>query len=817
MRLTQWLQEFRTDVRFAVRQLRRAPAFAGVAVFTLALGIGANTAIFALADATLIRPLPYPDPDRLFVLWERTPTFDRGQVSAPNARDWTERTRTFESMASIFFNPRNMTARDGTVEQIPAQVVGVRFFDLLGITPVAGRLFQASDVTPAPRLVVLSETFWRMRYGGDPSIIGRVIRIDDAPHTVVGVVPARFQLFGEASLWTLAPDLPGPDDRNLRMLQVVGRTRRGVSRDAAVADMNIVADTLAREFPAANQGRGITVEPLRDVVIGKETRVTSIVLFGVVGFVLLMCCANVANLLLARITGRARELAVRSALGARRSRIVAQILTESLVLASLGGLFGLAVGALILHVGPSMIPVGLLPFGVPLTFDTRVAAFCAASSFAVGLVFGLIPAWQATGTSFTQAMHSESRGTTRTGGHLRTVVVTAEIAAAVLVLCGAGLLLRTLLALDDVNAGAGTDTVLTMRVSPPHITPGARYPTEEALRRFYEAVEREVQAVPGVQSAGWVTSLPLDGTPMSMNFEIVGDTVSDAESRRPVARYQIISPSYFDTMRVPIVEGRGFSATDVGNGPPVAIVDEAFVRRYFRGHNPIGARLALRPLVVTPSRPIVREIVGVARQTRDLPDQPDDSVHVYVPQSQNAWLFAALAVRPVSGSATRLATNVRAAIARVDPQLPVTNVRTLDQVAWQSTERYRFRAVLVGAFAALALLLAMVGVFGVLAYTVQQRMREFGVRIALGAGTQDVMRIVVGSAARTTLAGAAVGLVGAGILSRSVSALLFNVPPIDPLAFGAAVLVLMTTAGLATVVPAIRAARVDPVAAFRND
>jgi putative ABC transport system permease protein len=817
MRLKQWLEEFSTDVRFSIRQLRRARAFTFVAALTLALGIGANTAFFALADATLIRPLPFRDPDRLVFLWERTAAFTRGAVSPPAYRDWNERNRTFDSMASVFINGRNMTGPDGNVELVPAWMVGVRFFDLLGVTAIAGRTFQASDVDPAPRLVVLSETFWRTRYGSDLSIVGRVIQLDNIPHTVIGIVPARFQLIADASLWTLAATLPGPDDRNLRMLQVIGRIKNGVTHEAAASDMGVLADALAREFPASNKGRGVTLEPLRDGLIGPEVRTTSIVLFGVVGFVLLMCCANVANLLLARTTGRARELAVRSALGAGRPRIVAQILTESLVLASLGGVLGLGLGALILRLAPSAISAGLLPNVLTLTLDTRVAAFCAASAFLVGVLFGLIPAWQATGTSLTHVMGSEGRGTTRGGGRLRSMVVAAEVAAAVLLLCGAGLLLRTLLALQGVEAGFGTDNVLTMRLSPPHITQGARYPTQDALRRFYEAVEREVREVPGVGNVGWVTSLPLDGSALTMSFEIVGETSGDSEGSRQIAAYQIVNPAYFDTVDIPPVQGRRFTAADVTGGVPVSIVDEAFARRYFPGRSPIGSRIAIRPIAVTPTSPVVREIVGVVRQVKTRPNETEDSVHVYVPQSQNAWLTAALTVRPSSGPAARLATQVRAAIARVDPQLPVTQIRTLDDVLWQSTVRYRFRAVLVGSFAALALLLAMVGVFGVLANTVQQRMREFGVRIALGAGMRDVIRIVAGSAARTTLAGVAVGLVGAVLLSRSLATLLFNVPPLDPLTFGAAVLVLIATAGLATIVPAFRAARVDPVVTFKND
>jgi putative ABC transport system permease protein len=816
MRLTQWLQEFGADVRFAIRQLRRAPAFTFVAAITLALGIGVNSAIFALADATLIRPLPFSDPDRLVMVWERMAAFSRGAASPLNFRDWNERNRTFESMASVITSGRRMTGSDGNVETVPGQLVSVRFFDVLGITPLAGRTFQPADAIPAPNVVVIGESFWRTRYGGDPSIVGRAIQLDDQPFTVIGVVPARFQFNSEANLWTLTSSFPGLDGRGLHFLSVIGRLKPGVTREAASSDMNAIADALAVEYPATNRGRGINLEPLREWLIGPEVRTTALVLFGVVGFVLLMCCANVANLLLARTTGRARELAVRSALGAGRRRILAQIMTESLVLATLGGLLGLGAGAAILSVAPSMIPAGLLPRSLTLSFDGRVVAFCAASTLLVGFLFGLIPAWQATGTSLTHVMGSSSRGGTR-GGRLRSLVVATEVAAAVLLLCGAGLLLRTLLALQDVDAGFGTANVLTMRVSLPHGIPGARYPTQDALRRFFDDVERDVRTIPGVRNVGWVSSLPLDGTTVGgMSFEIVGGPPVDA-GNRPLADYQVVSPTYFDTVEIPLVLGRAFSATDETGGAQVCIVDETFVRRHFKDQNPIGSRIAIRPITPLPAGPVAREIVGVVRDVKSRPNETDGTGRVYVPQTQNAWMMAAIAVRPVDGPAARLSTAVRAAIARVDPQLPVTRIRTLEDVAWEATSRFRFRAVLVGGFATLALLLAMVGVFGVLAYTVQQRTREFGVRIALGARMRDVMRIVLGSAAKTTVAGAAVGLAGAGLLSRSLATLLFDVPPLDPIAFGAALLVLLVTAVFATLIPALRAARVDPIVAVRND
>jgi putative ABC transport system permease protein len=540
-------------------------------------------------------------------------------------------------------------------------------------------------------------------------------------------------------------------------------------------------------------------------------------LLAVVGFVLLMCCANVANLLLARTNGRARELAVRAALGAGRRRITTQILTESLVLAALGGALGLGIGFAILTAAPSLIPAGLLPSAVRLSFDARVAAFCAAAASLVGLLFGLAPAWHASGMSLIQAIRSDSRSTTKGSGRLRGILVAGEIAAAVLLLCGAGLLLRTLMAIENVDAGYRADNVLTMRANLEYGLPTSRFPNEDALRRFFQAVEDEVQSIPGVQSVAWTSVLPLNGSAFGgVGFEIVGDEAPPA-TNRPMVDYQIVSPSYLRTLDIPIVAGRGFDDRDTRDGVPVCLVSEAFVRRYLRGRNPIGMRIAVRPMRLSPEPPIVREIVGVVRQVRSLPTEADDTNQLYVPVAQNAFSYASLVVRPQSGRAETLAPAVKAAAARVDRTVPLTDVRTMDQVAWDATARPRFRAVMVMTFAALALMLAMVGVFGVLSYGVQQRIREFGVRIALGASAGTILKMVLASAARVVGTGALIGLVLAAILAQTIAAFLFGVKPLDPLTFAGVVIVLGATAAIASLIPAYRAARVDPVVAFRSE
>jgi putative ABC transport system permease protein len=595
--------------------------------------------------------------------------------------------------------------------------------------------------------------------------------------------------------------------------RAIGRLKPGVTLDAARSDMTGVADGLAREFPQTNKGRGIVVEPLHDALIGSELRLTSLLFLGVVGFVLLICCANVANLLLARATVRARELAIRSALGARRARVVRQLVTESLVLSTVGGLAGLAVGVAILNLAPAVVPQGLLPGPVTLAFDWRVAAFCASTAVLVGLLFGLAPAWQATELSSAHVIGSGTRSVTGRGGRLRSLLVIAEVATAVLLLVGAGLLLRTLLAVENVDRGYRAEGVLTMLVDPL----GSSYPTPESLMQFYEEVEREIMAVPAVRRVAWASTLPL-GTSYAGRtlFEIMGDPPPD-ESRRPAADYQIVSPGYFETIDVPVVTGRAFTDRDTPDAVAVCIVNEAFVRGYLGDRSPVGMRIALRPAGAPQSKPVVREIVGVARQVKGRPDEREEFVQVYVPMAQDLMDDTFLLVRPASARVRGLAPSVRAAIARVDREqlVSVQHVMTLDDIAAEATSRHRFRALLVMMFAGLALVLALVGVFGMLAYSVQQQMRDLGVRRALGATSGDVLRLVAGSAVRVIAAGGVAGLVLSAILSRLLATMLFGVEPVDPMTFACVTILLVLTAAASVAGPARRATRVDPAVALR--
>jgi putative ABC transport system permease protein len=550
------------------------------------------------------------------------------------------------------------------------------------------------------------------------------------------------------------------------------------------------------------------VDPLRERLASPELRLTSLLLFGVVAFVLLMCCANVANLLLARTSARARELAVRSALGAGRPRIVRQLLTESLVLAALGGMLGIAVGAAILNAAPSVVPAGLLPQSVPLAFDQRVLMFSVATAFLVAILYGLAPAWQATSTTLANIMSLDSRTATGGNSRLRRGLAITEVAAAVLLLCGAGLLLRTLLTLQDVEPGHRAGNVLTAAIG----TGFNRTP--DALRQFYASIESAARSAPGVRDVAWGSALPFDGLFWMQAFEIDGGPPRPPTDR-DLTGYQIVSPGYFHVLGFSVLEGRAFAESDSANAPQVCIVDDAFVRRYLKGRSPIGTRVSVNAMV-QPAQAVLREIVGVVKHVKERPDEPEAQPHLYVPMAQNTWSFATLVVQPAGGSAEAIAPAVRAAIARVEPDRSL-RFRTLATIETQATSRPRFRAVLVGAFALLALTLALVGVFGVLAYSVQQRTREFGVRIALGASAASVLRLVMSSAGIVIGIGIAIGLVAAAVLSRTISTFLFGVQPIDPITFVLVPVVLMATAAIAVAAPAWRASRVDPVVAFRAE
>jgi putative ABC transport system permease protein len=821
MRITQWLDDLRDDVILAIRRLKQSPGFTAVAVLTLALGIGANSAIFALADATLLRPLDFPDADRLVMIHERTPTTDRGVVAPFEADEWIRRNTTFEGMAGMFVGRRAMTGADGIGEQIVTATVSSRFFDVFRLAPLAGRTFLPADDRVDGDAVILSEHLWKGRFAGDPALVGRQVTIDGNPFTVIGIMPEEFQVQTRCDAWTImTTSFMRSPVGVAHFLRVVGRLAPGVMLTRARADMTAVADAIAKERPDLNKDRGVVLEPLHDGLIGSDLQLMARVLLGVVAFVLLTCCANVANLVLARTSTRARELAVRSALGAGGRRIARLLFTENIVLATLAALLGTALGWAILRATPSLIPAGVLPVDVRLAFDMRVVAFCALAAIALAVAFSALPAWQATRLPPLQALAAGGRTSTTSGSRFRGLLAMSQTAAAVVLLCGAGLLVRSLITLVRVDSGSRAREVLTMTVGLPLVRtnapPGTPYSSRQSRLQYYEAIEREVRSVAGVRGAALGSVLPFDGWWMGMAFQLEG-APPRPEGQRDQSRYQHVGPSYFSTLGIPVVAGREFTRADTAASTPVCIVNEALVRHYLNGRSPLGVRIVVRAINSEGGPLPVREIVGVVSNVKERPDEVNAQAQIYVPVAQDTPSQLSLAVEPASGSAAALAPAIRAAIARVDRERPVRDVRTLAGIRREATTPARFRTLLIGAFALLALTLAVIGVFGVLTYSVQQRVREFGVRIALGATARDVLAIVFGSTARIVGVGVLVGLLAASALGRSMSTFLFGVQPVDPLTFAGAATLLTLTALLAATIPAVRAARVDPVISLRDE
>jgi putative ABC transport system permease protein len=802
------------DIRYAGRVLFRAPGFTAAAVMVLALGIGANSAIFSVIDAAQLRPLPFLQPGELVVLWEKPP--GKGlrrvnRVSTLNFLDWHDQNRVFTGLAAVSGASVTLTARDGA-ELIAGQAVTREFFSVLGVRPIAGRTFNEEDERTKANVVVLSENLWRSHFATDLTLIGRTIPLDGLPYTVIGIVPARFQVFYAANLWKLYVAKRSPEQRAMHYLQVVERLRPGVSLEQAGAAMAGIADGIARISPATNKDWGVHVETLREALVGSELRTTALVLGGAVVFVLLMACANVANLMLARGASRIREMAVRVALGANRGRLARQLLAESLLLAAMGGACGLALSWALVRVAERVIPAETIPVGIAISLNARVAAFTAAVTLVTGVLFGMAPVWQLTRELPGERLRTAGRGVS--GGHSRVLggLVIAEIAIAVLVVTGAGLFLRTLDRLAAVDPGYHAEHVLTARL----VLPLARYGTPERALTFYREAQRELESLPGVRSAAFGGSLPLTGWDIGQGFRVKGDA-KIGESRQAAAHYQIVGARYFETLGIPLLFGRAFDDRDGGGGRQVAIVNQEFVRKYLQGREPVGAHLSIQAMDMKGPTPVDREIVGVVGQVKvDGLGEKENAVEVYVPITQNPWFSASVALR-TTGDPLTMAGALRAAVARVDKELALTGVRSMDEIAGESAARPRFRARLLGGFALLALVLGAVGIFGVLAFSVSQRRREFGIRMAVGAQAGDVLSLVIMRGLKLAAAGIALGLAGATLVSQSASGLLFGVEPLDPAAYGVAAAVLAAVALAAAVVPAWRAARVDPAVTLREE
>ena len=788
------------DLVYAVRVFRKAPGFTVTATLALAVGIGASCAIFSLLDATMLRPLPFRDAHQLVGIWERPPQFPKNSVAPLNYLDWRDQSKSFQSMAGLAWGNRTISGTSGVPERLAAQWATPSFFELLGVSASAGRTFAASE--ERERLVVISEGLWRRRFGGERSAIGAPITLDGVQFTVIGVMPASFRLIGEIDVWTpLALDAKQAS-RKFHFLRVLGRLKPGVSIDQVRAEMAVIGDQIARASPETNKGWGIGVFPLQEDLTGSDLRTTSLTLFGAVGLLLLLACANVANLVLARGSLRAREMAVRASLGATRGRLLRQLLTESLLLAAAGGALGLWLAGLLLNAAPRLLPAGTIPPAIMLELDARVVAFAIAISLLTGVLFGLAPSWRASNARFNSSLRAGGR-TVTDGGRTRRLLASAEIALALAMVAGAGLLARTLLHLEHVDRGYESGNVLTM-----HFTlPQSRYATPEKVRRFYQAAEQEIAGVAGVRSAAFAIDFPLEGWSMGEPFEVVGQPLAAAD--RPSAHFQPVSARYFETLGIRIVHGRAFTERDVADSAPVCIVNEAVARRFFGSRDPIGKRLKL-------SDPKPLEIVGVSRQVKVEGPAETNTLELYLPLTLTDQRVGGLAIR-TDGDPLALVKAAQAAMARVDKDLALSSIRTLDEIAAASVVRPRFRAALAGAFAAAALALAGLGVYGVLAYAVSRRLREFGIRMALGATSGNVLGLVLKDGMRIAAGGIAAGLAVAAVLTRWLGTLLFGVRPLDPLTFGMVPIVLALVALMACTIPARRAVGVDPAVALHEE
>lgn len=809
---------FLHDVRHAIRRLLKTPLFTLTAMIVLALGVGFATAIFSLVDAALLRPLPFHEAHQLVMASERSPRAETSRVSMANFVDWRERSRTFEAMAAAAPAPvltPLASTQGGAPDTVALQNVTIGFFEVLRVRPIAGRTFDARDEATTPGsdpLVVISERLWRTKFAADETLVGRGIRLGSLGrlNTVVGVVP-DVELFGKADAWQFTRSAPGAQ-RGTRSLQVIARLKPETTIDQAQADLSAVAVHLAQAEPATNKGWSVALEPLQQAIVGPELRATSQVLGGVVLFVLLLSCANIANLLLSRGVGRAREIAVRASLGGSRMRIARQVLTESALLGLLGGLAGLGLAWALLRATPTLVPPQTIPPSIILGVDWRVATFAVVVSLLTALLFGLAPAWQAMRVPLVQAMASGGRGSSDHSARVRQTLAVLEIAVALLLTTGAGLLVRTLVWLQNVDPGYRAEHVLTMTMRVPARMVGQAKPGELAM--YYENMEREISRVPGVDMVAIAGDVPLAGLTITRPFEMVGGQAPDVASR-PLAHYQMVTPRYFELLGIAVLKGRGFTDRDMLTAPPVCIVNEAFVRRYVSDGNPVGARVTVDSMDVQP-KPVTREIVGVVRQVKARPDESSENVEIYVPLAQNAWAIHTVAIR-AAGEPMRLVPSIQAAVARVDPLQIVTRPRTMEAVASDSTARPRFRAQLVSAFALVAVALSAVGIFSVLMFIVQERMREFTVRLAVGATPRALIGLVLRDGLKLAAIGLTIGLVASLLLARSLGTLLYGVAPIDPATFVVTPIVLTIVALVASIAPAMRTMRVDPAAVLRDN
>jgi putative ABC transport system permease protein len=794
------------DLRYASRSWLKTPGFAAVALLTMALGIGANTAIFSVVNALLVKPLPYSDPDRIMTLWQdlRARGGPADEWLTPgNYADWQRETQLFEQVAALTGMRPTLTG-EGEPEPIPGEQVSYAYFSLLGVSPAAGRLFtQADDVPGAPRVVIVSHGLWVRRYGGDTSAIGRAIALNGEPHVVVGVLPDGFRptLVAAAELWRpLRLNTVNPA-RGQVVLHGLARLNRTLSLEQARSASAILAKQLEAAHPEANDRVGINLIPLQDRVVS-GIRTGLLALLGAVGFVLLIGCANLANLILARGSARAREIAIRFALGAARARVIRQLLTESLLLAAAGGFAGVLFAVWAVDVLVAMAPSNT-PRVNEIRLDVSVLAFATVLSALTGILFGLVPALQLSKGDVTSPLKDGARGSGGSGRRVRRALIVAEVALALVLLTGGGLLMQTFVRLQSADLGFNADHVLTGFVNPPRTT----YKTMEQHRAFYDQVLERASVLPGVEKAALASVLPLSGD-SDTDFTIEGRAPARVPSEAPVTWYRLVSAGYFDTLGMHIKRGHGFV---VGEATPSVVVNESFARRYFPGADPIGHRLRFG----NDDKPWFT-VVGVAADAKVRGAREAARVETFVPYWQMTEPGMNVLLK-TSTSPASLSRPLKQAVYSIDGNVPVSGIRPLAELVHESVEQPRFLAMVASTFAGLGLLLAAVGIYGLMSYHVAERRTEIGVRMALGATRRELFGLVLGDGLAVAGLGVVIGIAGALAAMRALSTLLFDVGPQDPLTLAATATVLLVVAALATFVPARRAAQVDPIIALRSE
>ena len=806
------------DVRYAVRMLLKNPGFTFVAVIAVALGIGANSAMFSVINAVLLRPLPYHEPDRLVTIWEESPQRDMYEmpVSFANFRDWVDQNHVFEHISAYTFTNLNLT---GAGE--PARLLAVRssanLFSLVGAAPMLGRPFlPEEDKEGANRVVMLGQGLWQRRFGSDSGIVGQSLTLNNQSYTVVGVMPASFQFpVGFGYLGKVLNDpvelyvpLAATGKETVRgnySFFSIGRLRPGVTIDQARAEMTTIEGSLEQQYPGGNTGIGISLIPTHEQTV-KEIRPALLVLLSAVAFLLLIACANIANLLLARAASREKEIAIRTALGASRLRVLRLLLTESVILSLAGGCLGLLLALwgtdALMALAPDNIP-RLNEVGV----DARVFGFTLAVSVITGIVFGLIPAIHASKPDLNEALKEGSRGSTGSaaGKRIRSGLVAVEVALSLVLLIGAGLMIKSFLRLQQMNLGFNPDNVLAVDLS----LSRSRYPEDRQQVAFFQAALERLQSLAGVQSVGATTGLPLTLAVSGSDFRIEGRPEPEP-GKEMIINTRSVSPGYFHTLGIPLIKGREFSDRDRSDAPKAAIINYDLARIYFSDEDPMGKRITFDEGESWIS------IVGVIDDVKQLGLDSSAKPEVYFPYLQMTSPSMSIVVRTISNPLSLVAA-MRSQIREIDKDLPVADVKTMRQLLSESVSGRRFNMLLLTVFAAVALVLAAVGIYGVMSYSVSQRTHEIGIRMALGAQTSDVLKLVVGEGMLLALAGVAVGLVASLFLTRLMSSLLFGVSATDPLTFALISVMLTGVALAASLVPARRAMKVDPMVALRYE